>query len=139
MKLEAKHLSAYLPYRLNMKRNGFIGILKQIKLPDEESLNEIYEFQVSCSNWWENADDRNHYKPILRPLSDLKDDSFIDINNQYTNTPNWDYYKEDWIASGKNLSDTIIEYCVMQWLIKNHFDVFGLIEAELAIDINTLD
>lgn len=118
MKLEIKHLVSYLPYGLKMSSHGRIYTLTGF----------IIELATIVQD-----------KPILRPLSDLKDDSFIDINNQYPNTPNWDYYKEDWIVSGKNLSDTIIEYCVMQWLIENHFDVFGLIEAGLAIDINTLD
>jgi hypothetical protein len=30
-------------------------------------------------------------------------------------------------------------YEILQWFFENHYDVFGLIEENLAIDINTLN
>jgi hypothetical protein len=53
------------------------------------------------------------------------------------NTPNFDWLLES-SNPIKDLSETIIEYCVIEFLCQYHFDVFGLIEKGLAIDINTL-
>ena len=131
MKLELKHLAAYLPYNLKVIRNGFIGDLIAI-MNDEDSIAESFEFKVSCSNWWENNTDKNHYKPILRPLSDLIKDEWSkvfldsDIDNILS------FYQVD-----KNLD--CIEHYLVNLLLKNHFDIYGLIEAGLAIDINTLN
>lgn len=55
-------------------------------------------------------------KPILRPLSDLDDG--------YDNTP-------------ESLQECTYSY--IQILLSNHYDIFGLIEKGLAIDINTLE
>lgn len=80
-KLQLKQLAGYLPYGLKMKRNGFIGELLTLRQPKENSLVDYYEFQVSCSDWWENnVDDLNPYKPLLRPLSDLTKE--IEVNGE---------------------------------------------------------
>ena len=131
MKLELKHLVAYLPYNLKVTRNGFIGDLIAL-MNDEDSIAENFEFKVSCSNWWENNTDKNHYKPILRPLSDLIKDEFMflfvdtDIDNILS------VYQAD-----KSLD--CIEYYLIKILLKNHFDIYGLIEAGLAMDVNILN
>lgn len=128
MKLELKHLAPYLPYNLKMKRNGFIGELLTIKNPKENSLVDYYEFQVNCSDWWENnVDDLNPYKPILRPLSDLtKDelDEFTMCFRMYYNKSNFDY--------------RLMTYSDAELCFKKHVDVFGLIEKGLATDKNTI-
>ena len=59
------------------------------------------------------------FKPILRPLSDLTKwgiDDLFKIKD----------YKE-------------MTYEDVRWMFELHFDVFGLIEKGLAIDINTLE
>lgn len=69
-------------------------------------------------------------KLILRPLSDLTKE--IEVNG------------EKFVPRSKffgNPLDYIItknSYEVVQQLISWHFDIFGLIDAGLAIDINTL-
>ena len=87
-------------------------------------------------------------KPILRPLSDLSKEievngekfkpSFV-LSRDYKNAEEFihliitekeeDYYKD--ILSHMPL-------CIAQKLFEYHFDVFGLIEKKLAIDINTI-
>jgi hypothetical protein len=70
-----------------------------------------------------------HCKPILRPLSDLMSGEFMDniisqkerIEIKKLNTCHW------------------LSYNSFQYLLKHHFDVFGLIEKGIAIDINTLN
>lgn len=66
--------------------------------------------------------DMANYKPILRPLSSLtkeEDEEFISVK-----------FNEDF-----NLKPlyTDNDYNSFAWLLKNHFDPFGLIESGLAI------
>ena len=153
MRLEFKHLTAYLPYGLGMSRNGFIGKLIQIKNPKETDLLEIFEFQVSCSNWWENTEDVNHYKPILRPLSDLtkevehNGERFVPMQwmgkniNKSISFYQWGIQNLEIDIETDNYSQVINLYSgydAVQKLFEWHFDVFGLIEQGIAIDINTL-
>lgn len=139
MKLELKHLAPYLPYGLKMTRNGFIGELKSIKSDGT--------ITVSCSDWFENINDGNFYKPILRPLSDLRTAKLFDNYGDEKLTAieefdgNWDLGQYDWVLTevsyGKQLERLLeLSYNVIDKLIEHHFDVFGLIDNGLAIDIN---
>lgn len=90
-------------------------------------------------------------KPILRPLSDLTKYSVEeDISGDITL---YDYIKKLWFItiredghfSHSNGDGTCTgysykscDYSLIQLLLEHHFDVFGLIEKGLAIDINTL-
>ena len=65
-------------------------------------------------------------KPILRPMSDLrkyKNGDFIFI-----------------IEEVENINEGVkeLKYSTVTFLLSKHFDVFGLIDKEFAIDINTL-
>jgi len=139
MKLELKHLAPYLPYGLKMNRNVFIGELITLK-NDKDSIAETFEFQVTCSIWWENTNDCNHYKPILRPLSDLtkeithNGETFVPIEEYH-------YLRFEEISNYKSGGIWLnhIHFREYNVLIELHFDVFGLIEKGLAIDINTLN
>lgn len=122
MKLELKHLAPYLPYKLKGK------------LENEDyyptTIGELYRLETS-------ADSDNipycivdgyegeiiDFKPILRPLSDLEEFSPAIYNYLVKNCKNYVVRLQQ------------IDYNV---LIENHFDVFGLIEKGLAIDINSL-
>ena len=138
MKLELEHLAPYLPYELKIKFNisGEIGILEYINTKrsfagtvEEESQTDEYYY----------CDNIENIKPILRPLSDLTKE--IEVNGEkfyplqkfglVANKNNQEFFevkiKEQWIT-----------FKEMQILISWHFDVFGLIENNLAIDINTL-
>ena len=137
MKLELKHLAPYLPYGLKMKYKGGDAI-------------EEMEAHHLAINYEYNFKDR--FEIILRPLSDLT--KKIDLNK------NGDefcfmsvYFQVDGDEEDKyNIYGTIPEYWKhalkvggRYWdywqteiLFEYHFDVFGLIEKGLAIDINTL-
>ena len=76
----------------------------------------------------------NGIKPILRPLSDLTKEIF-DLSFSWKTNPN--IYS---IATIKNrLITNNLTYYDQLFLIELHFDVFGLIDQGLAIDINTLN
>jgi hypothetical protein len=142
MKLELKHLAGYLPYGLKYKCNG-----------------NIYYYE-HCST---RDFDYENSKPILRPLSDLTKE--IEVNGEKF-VPiivlakmaygNFSYTKvsfsenEYWIGVsfdsgnyGYSVNRGMIElsnrYDVMLKLLEWHFDIYGLIENGLAIDINTLN
>ena len=115
MKLELKHLAPYLPYGLTYQVK-----LKEIKLM-VISTGNIYNI-LRAVNEGVYGDE---YKPILRPLSDL------------TKVLQWDdgqYMMTDY--DDFDLDET--SYNTIQGYLARHFDVFGLIEKGLAININTL-
>lgn len=133
MKLELKHLSPYLPY-------GLKGICTW------EHLNKDFEVELysassnilNISSPFGGNDyvEINEFKPILRPLSDLTKE--IKINGE-TFVPidalGWNSYEN---IIKKGICDSV-GYQYMIKLFEWHFDVFGLIEQNLAIDINTLN
>ena len=129
MKLELKHLAPYLPYKLKMQtKNGSIY---------ELNIKELALFNLSDSLMY------NH-KPILRPLSDLinKDDypylisEFID--ECHGNCDAYDEWLQIYIDNPEQSRILQAPYEVIIELFANRFDVFGLINEGLAIDINTL-
>ena len=82
--------------------------------------------------------------PILRPLSDLVKE--IEVNGEkFVPT---DYFEDKYYTLDLHKQcERIIEdenwinqsdYMLIDYLFEWHFDVFGLIDAGLAIDINTL-
>lgn len=139
MQLEIKHLGPYYPHGLKMTRNGFIGELLSIIKYTEKDLSEGYGFKVSCSDWIESLEDRNCYKPLLLPLEKLQEDEWKiaiyaccerDIESDFL-----DYLYR--IEGVRNLIK-FAPSTLMQFLFENHFDVFGLIPAGLAIDKTTI-
>ena len=114
MKLEIKHIAPYLPYNLNNT--------------------------VSIADWFKGY----NCKPILRPISDL---SLLVIE---------EFEKYDGKRNGKaneeiinlfceeNGVDEILEnielkslpYECIEYMFRNHYDVFGLIEQGLAVSIH---
>lgn len=182
MKLELKHITPYLPFKLKCyeprfnEKHTILGLIKnEIYIGDEDSINSFV------------LDDETF--PILRPLSDLTKEIEVNgekfypleligkiIDNEYVGLAE----DEDGIIIGKDVSprcgcpydcdcmsytynlfykdfnfystvyqdgnpndmvDEIVHesYLLMQKLIEWHFDVFGLIEKGLAVDINTLE
>jgi len=138
MKLELKHLAGYLPYGLKMLANNDFVSPKIRKLTVDG-----YQFIV------------NTRKPILRPLSDLtkeienNGEKFVPINvlNEAFRPMSKDLVpygyngKLEIDIDTENYSQTIDlmdGFCIAQKLYEWHFDIHGLIEKGLAIDINTL-
>ena len=127
MKLELKHLSAYLPYRVRLSKIHFLtfgsnegnGIGSLIHVLDTKS---------------------NHFKMWLRPLSDLTKE--IEVNGEMFIPIQWfeDQAYIDWehIKFSDYINPLTLPYCWVNKLIEWHFDIFGLIDAGLAVDINTV-
>lgn len=139
-KLELKHLAPYLPYRL--------------KILDEKSEPSDNIFTLESVNIYESVSDTEgnidisfmEIKPILKPISDL------------STLVKDEFEKYDGIRSGKadeeiinlfceeNGVDELIEnielkslpYECVEYMFRNHYDFFGLIDDGLAININEL-
>jgi hypothetical protein len=136
MKLEIKHLAPYFPYglKLNLTRPLFkcnnVSIIKcdfrYSKTTKEQYLcldNVTYGYHDII--------------PILRPLSDLtkeiehNGEKFVPIEYLYNNyTPITKSVKGMYMDLQSPLDH---RFDVVQKLIEWHFDVFGLIEAGLAV------
>jgi hypothetical protein len=157
MKLEAKHIAPYLPYKLNFWHTKLKDKreLTQVKvrkdgdvLVDIESETLVYISSINDS--W--------IKPILRPLSDLTKEMLDewyniiaengisvvsyanDLGKNHTLTVSYKMMGDaftDIVYSRNSVKYT--DYWICEKLLEQHFDVFGLIGQGLAIDINTLN
>lgn len=127
-KLTLEMLAPYLPYGLKMANGKYIGEIESVMI-------DKGEFRISCSGWYEKFSD-GKYLPILRPMSDLWTpiDGFDLANHLYRK---YDIIEDMEFDGG--ITDPKYGYEVYLELIKHLFDVFGLIEKGLAIDINTLE
>jgi hypothetical protein len=149
MNLELKHLAPYLPHSLKgiFKISDVMDASQYRK--DEEREKELHEdnlkfFMLYC-------------KPILRPISDLSTRYGEDVINEHSINMllgKNNNYGEITVSQWKDNFDIEIELgydapstksidfkimmTIMEELYLGHFDVFGLIPAGLAIDINTI-
>ena len=115
MKLELKHLVGYLPYGLQFegKRKDWVLFDSGIKTLCPVDLDGRWEI----------------IKPLLRPLSDLITHSeFVDKYHYSFDK------KEGFMVKRRNETYTRIDE--LDYLHKNHFDIYGLIENGLAISIH---
>jgi hypothetical protein len=131
MKLELKHLAPYLPYGLKIQGTTH-GEIAELSCCTETSVN-ITDRGFAYGMWA----DIFEIKPILRPLSDLAtNDDVFDL--LYEECQGIDENIDYWCEFEGDMFNTSISFRASQILIKNHFDVFGLIPTGLAININTL-
>jgi len=88
--------------------------------------------------------DIQEFKPLLRPLSDLTKE--IEVNGEKFVPLDWfDKNYAPLSCSHEEMKEhfmketlTVMPFVVIQKLIEWHFDVFGLIEKGLAINLNEL-
>ena len=131
-KLTLREIAPYLPYGLIMRDSD--GIYKE----DRILIFENMKWMLSNG------------KPILRPLSDLFKLIDWDNNNdpymigykygvKKVKEDGVEFYADEYYADYCESPKCYIDITSFNWwLFEYHFDVFGLIEKGLAIDINTL-
>lgn len=123
-KLELKHIVGYLPYEIKI---FYMEDAYDVTLEDE-----MDSFSICLRDVIEGS-----HKPILRPLSDLKKEithkgeTFVPIKKIKI------MYPSDTFSSVSNVAKW--SYRVIEKLYEWHFDIHGLIEKGLAIEINTID
>ena len=137
MKLE--HLAPYLPYGLKCQ------LITENKIPFKtEQMTFLGEDWVDFEHNFTGFN-FEYIKPILRPLSDLTEkeckrllnDNLV-FNFWYGKDKSGDYIYKEGYTSSIYRSYNGMPYWMIQHLLQWHFDVFGLIDEGLAIDINTL-
>ena len=130
--LELKHLAPYLPY--NTRAIDNFGKIKYIRGVLLNSFNALF-VRLNDKDYCLNIN--SGIKPILRPLSDLTKE--IEHNGEkFVPIEEWSWGRFEEISTLKNSTLRFIQLREYEILIEYHFDVSGLIDKGLAIDINTL-
>jgi len=131
MKLETKHLAAYLPYNLKCE------VLNSGQEKEIGEMIAVYDDNSACfGNIIESEKGFEYIKPILKPMLDFET-YFAKIFE--TDKDVKEYLNEGFITIDNNfINIECMPFGVVQLAFKHHFDIFGLIEKGLAIDVNTL-
>jgi len=136
--IELKQLAPYLPYGLKVKIDDDNGEHELIGIVN----TDCYIKSKHNKNWLCDIED---FKPLLRPLSDLnkqapKTVSGIRNIDQINSKASYDLKHKD----GETFFWDLPEEMSIGWawetyeeLFANHYDVFDLIDAGLAVDKNT--
>ncbi|HET8735910.1 MAG TPA: hypothetical protein VFM69_04885 [Pricia sp.] len=152
--LKIEHLAPYLPHKLKFyweEAGGYeLYSLSEDGIVLFEPISESYlEFDSHELDGLKIA-----VKPILRPLSDLTLSLYFELSNKEPKNDfgiccgkyNGLHDKRDYIhhqgyTSRKYFLDNGIgsmPYRTVKFFFEHHFDVFGLIDNNLAIDINQI-
>lgn len=131
-KLELKHLAPYLPYDimaidLNTKEIRKVTLLHFTYTTISVGHNHLIYEGILLSK----------HLPILRPLSDLTKEIEVNGEKFLPIERIKKMYPSDTFSSTANLAKW--SYRIIEKLCEWHFDIFGLIEKGLAVDINTLN
>ena len=132
MELELRHLTAYLPYKLQIKL-GDGRKMEVIAVRDWIGWCVTYKGDYGETNIGIKA-----VKPILRPLSDItkeiehNGERFIPVR-KITTEPDDNLYPEN---ISYEVVKQIMGYEKTQKLLEWHFDIFGLIPAGLATELS---
>ena len=140
MKLELKHLSGYLPYKL---------IMEILDFPLSKVLGKHYRIlELDCGHDFHFYFSQNRVRPILTPISDLEKI----IENEFSKLDDFkssEYSSEvielfcfENIGFEEELSTydlSKLPYECVEFMFKNHYDFFGLIEKGLAISIHDVE
>ena len=129
--LTIEHLAPYLPYNISLQfiiREDVVrtGVMTRLLNYSHETHPE----RVAIDNY-----DSEHiwmFKPILKPMYDLIGEIGLPSAIE-------DYLRGKGVKRIVDLPYWAITYLLGENQSGHNFDVFGLIEKGLAIDINTLD
>lgn len=121
--LLVKDLSARLPYGVEIEhiKSGMRGVLHELNVyPLYDDNDNIFDC-ICNTDFFGDGDsfDISEFKPYLFPLSNLTQEQMV----EYYNT----LYLDD--KCNKYLTDKSLD-----WLYKNHMDIYGLIPKDLALD-----
>ena len=154
MTLELKHLVGYLPYGLKVASGDWYD--EDCKLDRIGTMVMDYDNytpnNISINQLWGNIDGRfkidgvirKKAKPILRPLSDLTKEvdgvvHLVELAKMFGGSMHsFSFSYSDCFLKPKNGSIKISDIHLFGYLFQHHFDVFSLIDNNLAIDINTI-
>ncbi|MVW92441.1 hypothetical protein FCL53_10740 [Elizabethkingia meningoseptica] len=142
-KLKLNDIAPYLPHKMSVQilnhRNDYTGI-------EFSEVNGYYFIGESLHityNGGNTGKSISEFKPIIRPMSDLTKEI---THNGETFVPSDILFGglRPIEAKERHIQDLIkhpmlMPYCYVQKFFEWHFDVFGLIERGLAINLNEVD
>lgn len=131
-----EELSAYLPYKIQ-GTTSFLPIT--IFIVDSVNSTRIKGYTKKGNNV-PIACNYKEFKPFLRPLSQLNTE--IEVNGEkfvpsqdellckyeISTVRGFDFF--DGMGGNENIFD--LPYCAIQYLLSLHFDIFGLLDKNLA-------
>jgi len=120
-KLKLEHIACYLPYNLNCLVEFTVhGKIVEPLVGIKHNNFYVGGKKIDVDMW--------DFKPILRPLSDLTKE---ELKNQGFET------HIDYLTHEKG-NPIFAPYQMVEYLFSQHFDIFNLIDQDLAIDINKI-
>lgn len=144
-----KIYSAYLPYKLMLTYTDVPHGIKRKAFLSGVTLTEIettYKRKIKgCSgdiiSWTGNNNifDMN-VKPVLRPLRDFINNptEWDDLYDEFSEM-SYDHFINSFFVLGRSENCmSIIDYEMLEKFLGYHFDIFGLIDLGLAVDINKI-
>ncbi|TDQ27677.1 hypothetical protein [Tenacibaculum caenipelagi] len=138
MKLESKHITPYLEHQVKCVITD--EITKIIDTIDSLHVNpDVLLTTTQGYDFYLDADCNDCALELaLRPLSYLKkrfltEHGWIDLYETFNENERSQILRNDFNPL------TMLSYTSIQRVFEWHFDVFGLIEKGLAVDINTLN
>jgi hypothetical protein len=150
-KLELKHIAPYLPYKLKVKtpygvdvpKVGHIYTMMGVSFKNKGGLGHDLYFEFEEKLGKEMSMNYNEFKPVLMPLIyltkeiEIDGEKFIPIEKLKLEYDWSDYISIYDFATEQSLGMEDI-YFVVDKLYEWHFDVFGLIEKGLAVDMKSI-
>lgn len=133
MELKIEQISPYLPYKLRCKVQGEENTSFEFQGVSDCTWIDLHEIGRTVNHQYDIED----VYPILRPLKLLSKHDLDFMYFEIINTDNDMYGSrmefDDWF----NETDIYhLPICLYNYLLENHFDVFGLIDNKLAVSIS---
>jgi len=128
-----KKIAPYLPYGLQCYGASDVWTIHSMGIENISFFNGIILQECSFDYFF------TDYSLLFRPLSDLTKEIEVD-GNKITHSFNLFNVKNDikCVYFINTIKDKTMCFYQAERLLEWHFDIFGLIEKGLAIDINTL-
>ena len=124
-----KDLCGRLPYGVNMATSYGTGVLTSIRINDS-----IEKLGINIDSSFIRRFSVDDVKPYLFPLSSMTEEQKEELNNIF------DLDVEIAIAHiKKGIPNLFTGLNRLNWFIKNHFDIYGLIPMGLANDATGLN
>ena len=136
MSIKLNELKYYLDTGLKCVIDGFENKHFTIKGVEDNQNTPRYGGQVFYSFREEDGYKvtSKHIKPIVRNLSDFKNDKSYS-EEFHCITDDSILYVAELIYNDRVLD---LSFRIMQWLVDNHYDIFNWVESGKAIDVKTL-
>lgn len=138
MKIKIEHIAPYLPYKV--KAYFKYSNEKSCKQMIVSEIHAVYSDSTICCHDSVNSSP-DEFKLVLKPLSSASDIIKYEFK-KYDNHKIYDkdvikFFCEEVVGEFSDIFDIkteLLPYGAIQWLLKNRYDIFDLIEKEQAVN-----